>query len=159
LDKIPEEKIIYLDQSGIDSNEEFPYGYALKGKRCYGNKAGRGERISFIAALEQGKIIAPMTFKGSCNRDLFEMWLQEFLLPSVPQGSVLVMDNASWHKGGDIAKIVEDAGCRILYLAPYSPEDNPIEHWWAKIKNAIRKIMSDFLIPHDAVDHVFRLLE
>lgn len=87
------------------------------------------------------------------------MWLKDFLLPSVAKGSVLVMDNASWHKGGDVEKIVKDAGCRILYLAPYSPEDNPIEHWWAKIKNSIRKTMSDFLDPHNAIDHAFRLLE
>lgn len=153
------DKIIYIDESGIDSHEEFPYGYALKGKRCYAHKSGRcAKRISFLAGLNQDKMIAPLTYEGSCNRWLFEKWLEEFLLPSVARGSVLVLDNASWHKGGNVKNLVENAGCRILYLAPYSPEDNPIEHWWAKIKNSIRKIMQDFFNPHDAVDHIFRLL-
>jgi len=104
----------------------------------------------------QNKIIAPMTFEGSCDRSVFETWLKQVLIPELPTGSVLIMDNASFHKGGNIPEIVEMAGCSILYLAPYSPEDNPIEHYWPRIKNAARKNAEYYYNFHDAIDQAFR---
>jgi transposase len=104
----------------------------------------------------QNKIIAPMTFEGNCDRYLFETWLKKFLIPEIPKGSVLVMDNASFHKKGNIPDIVKVAGCKILYLAPYSPEDNPIEHYWPRIKNTARKNAESYHNFHDAIDAAFR---
>ena len=69
----------------------------------------------------QNTIIAAMTFEGSCDRFVFEAWLKQVLIPEIPTGSVLIMDNASFHKGGNISEIVAMAACSILYLAPYSP--------------------------------------
>ncbi len=72
---------MYVDEAGIDKREEYPYGYCEIGQRFHSLKSGRrSERVSWIAALKQGKVFAPMTFKGSCNRDLFEMWLEECLV-------------------------------------------------------------------------------
>ena len=69
--------IVYVDEAGIDNRDEYPYGYCPIGQRFYALKSGkRSERVSWIAALKQGKLIAPMTVAGSCNRDLFEMWLR-----------------------------------------------------------------------------------
>ncbi len=69
-------QIVYVDEAGIDKREEYPYGYCEIGQRFHRLKSGiwRSERVSWIAALKQGKVFAPMTFEGSCNRDLFEMW-------------------------------------------------------------------------------------
>lgn len=120
---------------GIDNREEYAYGYCKIGQRFYALKSGkRTERISWITALSQGNLFAPMTFKGSCNRDLFEMWLQECLVPQLQRGDVIVIDNASFHRSGAIDEIVAEAGCEIWYLPAYSPDLNKIEHWWFGLK-------------------------
>ena len=81
--KLPTQ-IIYVDEAGIDNPEEYPYGYCAVDQRFYALKSGkRTERVSWIAALQQGNLFAPMTFVGSCNRGLFEMWLEESLLPQL----------------------------------------------------------------------------
>jgi hypothetical protein len=73
----PITQLVYVDEAGIDNRDEHPYGYSKRGQRCYALKSGkRTERVSWIAALKQGKLFAPMTFSGSCTRDLFEMWLE-----------------------------------------------------------------------------------
>jgi len=77
-------QIVYVDEAGIDNREDYPYGYCQIGQRFYEFKSGkRTERVSWIAALKEGNLFAPMTFAGSCNRDLFEMWLEQCLLPQL----------------------------------------------------------------------------
>ncbi len=87
-------------------------------------------RVSWIAAPGQGTMLAPMTFAGSCNRDLFQMWLEECLLPQLQPGDAIILDNASFHRSQAIDQIVAAAGCELWYLPPYSPDLNEIEHWW-----------------------------
>jgi transposase len=152
--KLSPHRLVYIDEAGLADNDPISRGYAPKGQRCYAQKSGRAKkRVSFIAGLMQNKIIAPMTFEGSCDRFVFEAWLKQVLIPELPTGSVLIMDNASFHKGGNISKIVAMAGCSILYLAPYSPEDNPIEHYWPRIKNKARQNAEYYYNFRDAVDH------
>ena len=123
-------QIVYVDEAGIDNRDDYPYGYCEVGKRFHALKSGRRtQRVSWIAALRQGKLFAPMSFAGSCNRDLFEMWLQESLLPQLQSGDVMIIDNASFHRSQAIDKIVVEAGCEVWYLPPYSPDLNKIEHW------------------------------
>ena len=111
------------------------------------------ERVSVIGALMDGMFKAPFTFKGSCNSDLLNIWLQEVLLPILPQGAVLVMDNAAFHKSVKTKQLIESFGCQLLFLPPYSPDLNPIEHWWHKIKSILRP-----LIQQDA-DKLHNLLD
>ena len=86
-------------QQGIDNREEYAYGYCKIGQRFHCLKLGkRTERVSWIAALKEGKLLAPMTFEGSCNRDLFEMWLSNCLVPQLQPGDVIVIDNATFHR-------------------------------------------------------------
>ena len=99
-------------------------------------------------------LFAPMTFDGSCNRSVLEKWLEEVLLPQLSPGKVLVLDNASFHKGGRIRELVEGAGCELLYLPPYSPDLNPIEQCWGWIKARVRRSREQFKTLHDAIDHV-----
>ena len=93
-----------------------------------------------MAALKSGKVFAPMTLTGSCDRDLVEMWLEQGLLPQLQAGDVIVMDNASFHHAQTIEELVAAAGCELWYLPAYSPDYNPIELMWSKVKSILRKI-------------------
>ena len=102
---------------------EYPYGYCEIGQRFHALKSGkRTQRVSWIAALKQGLLFAPMTFLGSCNRDLFQMWLEECLLPQLQPGDIIIIDNASFHRSQYIEDVVAQAGCELWYLPPYSPD-------------------------------------
>ena len=94
--------------------------------------------------LKQGKLFAPMTNACSCNRDLFEMWLEESLLPQLQPGDAIVIDNASFHRSQAINEIVASAGCELWYLPPYSPDLNEVEHWWFVLKNWMRQRWDEF---------------
>ena len=143
LKTIKPEDIIYSDESGMDDNDVNMEGWSMKGERLHDTKKSqRTDRISFIAALNLKKLIAPFVFEGSCTRDVFETYLKEVLVPVLTPGKVLIIDNASFHKGGRIKKIIKAAGCKILYLPTYSPDFNPIEHCWAFIKGKIRKLLT-----------------
>jgi transposase len=74
-----------------------------------------------IAALKLGNLFAPMTYAGCCNRDLFELWLEQSLVPQLQPGDVIGIDNASFHHSQTIEEIVAEAGCELWYLPPYSP--------------------------------------
>lgn len=128
--KYSPEQVIYIDESGIDNNETNPYGWSKKGERCQGNRPGkRGERLSIIGALCNQKFFAPMVYQGYCTAQVIETWLEKFLLPQVTQGQVIVMDNAPFHNSRKIRELIEQAGCKLLFLPTYSPDLNPIEHW------------------------------
>jgi len=153
----PAGAIVYVDEAGIDNRDDYPYGYCPIGQRFYAQKSGkRTERVSWIAALKQGKLFAPMTFAGSCNRNLFEMWLADCLLPQLQSGDTIVIDNASFHRSQAIEEIVAQAGCELWYLPPYSPDLNQIEHWWFVLKNWMRQRRNDFESFRDCVDAAFK---
>jgi len=149
-------QIVYVDEAGIDNRADYPYGYCKVGERFYALKSGkRTERVSWIAALKEGCLFAPMTFAGTCNRDLFEMWLKECLVPQLQPGDVIVIDNASFHRSESIEEVVRAAGCEIWYLPPYSPDLNKIEHWWFVLKNWMRQRWDEFDNFRDCVDAAF----
>ena len=112
--------------------------------------------MSWIAALKQDKLFAPLTFEGACNRRLVEQWLEESLLPQLNRGDVIVMDNASFHKGQRIETLISEAGCELWYLPTYSPDLNKIEHWWFVLKNIMRQTWDDFQTFRDCIDAAFR---
>ncbi|MEO0520308.1 MAG: IS630 family transposase [Cyanobacteria bacterium P01_A01_bin.116] len=133
-------QLIYLDEAGIDDTEDYGYGWCACGQRFEAVRQGsRKKRVSFIAALHQKSLIAPMTYEGYCNRAVFEVWLEQALLPSLQPGQVIICDNATFHKGGQIEALIQQANCELLYLPPYSPDLNPIEHEWFVLKNRMRK--------------------
>jgi transposase len=112
--------------------------------------------VSWIAALKQGQLIAPMTFEGSCNRSLFEVWFQQCLLPRLQPGDVIIIDNASFHHSQLIEDMVAEAGCELWYLPPYSPDLNKIEQWWFVLKNWMRQRWDEFETFRDCVDAAFK---
>lgn len=108
-----------------------------------------------IAALNKKKIIAPLTFDGYCNKTVFEAWFEQFLTPTLQPGQTVILDNASFHKSKKISDLAERVGAEILYLPPYSPDFNEIEHQWFAIKNRIRKSIPIFNSFRLAVDSAF----
>ncbi|WP_148662818.1 IS630 family transposase [Scytonema hofmannii] len=155
LSTLPSEKIVYLDESGMDSRDEYDYGWNEKGERFHALKSGRRSgRVNMIAALCNQNLIAPFTVEGACNRTIFETWLEACLLPILEPGQVLVMDNATFHKGGRIQQLIQDAGCKLLYLPPYSPDLNKIEKCWSWLKSRIRKKLEQFDCLRDAIEDV-----
>lgn len=133
-------ELVYIDESGMDNREDYGYGWDEKGKRFHDLKSGkRSIRVSIISALCQGQLVAPLTFEDSCNRLVFEKWLEEKLLPELKAGQTVILDNATFHQSQRIRELVELAGCEIQYLPPYSPDLNKIEHYWFPIKNRVRE--------------------
>ena len=116
----------------------------------------RTQRVSWLAALKEGKLFAPLTFEGSCNRDLFENWLKNCLLPQLNPGDLIIIDNASFHKGEYIKEIVEEAKCEIWYLPSYSPDLNKIENWWGVLKTWMKQRLKEFDTVRECVDAAFK---
>lgn len=137
--------IIYIDEAGMDNHEVYDSGWGLKGERLYYMKPGeRSHRISIIGGLNNNNFIAPLVFEGYTNSAVFITYLKNVLVPVLIKGQTVVMDNAAFHKGSDIEKVIEKAGCFLKYLPPYSPDLNPIEHHWHALKNAFRKNLKTY---------------
>jgi transposase len=94
---------------------------------------------TFIAGLRRDGIVAPFVIDGPINRDAFEAYVAQVLAPELRAGDIVVMDNLSSHKGPRVSKLIEAAGARLFYLPPYSPDFNPIENAFAKLKALLRK--------------------
>ena len=139
----------------MDNRDEYGYGWNQQGERFHALKSGRREgRVNMIAALCNQNLIAAFTVEGACNRTVFETWLSTCLLPTLVIGQVVVMDNATFHKGGRIEQLIEEAGCQVLYLPPYSPDLNKIEQCWSWLKSRIRKQLEQFDCFRDAIENV-----
>ena len=94
-----------------------------------------------VAGLTNGELIAPMTYEETMTSDFFEAWFQKFLLPTLNTPSVIIMDNARFHRMGKLELLCEEFGHKLLPLPPYSPEYNPIEKTWAHIKKHLKKVL------------------
>jgi transposase len=131
--------IVYSDETGIDDNEVPNTGWAPRGERCYAEKkAERKTRYNITAALNLNSLFAPFLFEGYSTASTYETYVELVLVPALKPGMVIVIDNARFHKSKKVVELVESVGCRIIFLPPYSPDFNPIEHWWAAVKSAIR---------------------
>ena len=100
---------------------------------------GHWKTTTFVAGLRQDGIVAPFVLDGPINRDAFEAYLAQVLVPELQPGDTVIMDNLSSHKGPRVRELIEAAGARLLYLPPYSPDFNPIENAFAKLKALLRK--------------------
>lgn len=151
------EQVVYLDESGMDGREDYAYGWNARGRRFDALKSGcRQGRVNMIAALCNHQLLAPFTIEGACNRVVFEKWLESCLLPVLKPGQVLVLDNATFHRGGRIEQLVEQAGWGLLYLPAYSPDLNKIEGCWSWLNSRIRKHLSGFACLREAMEHMLR---
>lgn len=127
--------IVYLDETGFEQEVHRTHGWAAKGCKVHGcQDAHQRPRTNLIGGYVDHKLIAPMLFTGACNTAVFNEWLEHMLLPQLQVGSVIVMDNAAFHKSQRTLELIAQAGCEVLFLPPYSPDLNPIEHVWANLK-------------------------
>ena len=116
------------------------HGYSRKGERCYGSHDwGAKGRTNVIGALIGNDLLTANLLQTPLNTTIFSNWIKDSLIPKLPNNSVVIRDNATFHKGDSVKNTTEEAGHTLFYLPPYSPDLNPIEHKWAQIKAQKRK--------------------
>ncbi len=141
-----------MDETGIDRYLYREYGYAPGGQLVYGRIKGRKYARTSLVAAQMGKeIIVPCQYTGTMHHELFEEWFENHLLAALPEGTVIVMDNASFHRKKQLDCLARKCNCRLIFLPPYSPELNPIEHFWSWLKRALRKILPKLDSLDDAI--------
>lgn len=115
-------------------------GWCPRGQRLLGKAPfGHWKTMTFLAALRCDRIDAPCVVDGPINGESFGLYVEQFLLPTLKPGDVVIMDNLSSHKSPFVRKTIRSAGAKLLFLPPYSPDLNPIEQVFAKLKHLLRK--------------------
>jgi len=136
---IPPEHLIFLDESGVTTSMTRLYGRCVDGRRIReATPGGNWKILTILAALRLGGINASMTIEEASDADIFLVFVEQILCPTLNPGDVVVMDNLSSHKVTGVGEQTEARGAEVLYLPPYSPDLNPIEKAWAKIKQCLR---------------------
>lgn len=148
--------MVYIDETGIDTYLYREHARAPRGKKIIGEVSGRKfARQSIVAAKCGNEILAPFGYTGTCDAKLFNFWLENMLIPNLKPGQIIIMDNASIHKSETTKKLIKKAGCTLIFLPPYSPDLNPIERFWAKLKKKLRYIMHHFETFENAIATAF----
>jgi transposase len=133
-------KLVFLDESGVKTNMARRHGRAKKGKKVGASiPHGHWKSLTFIAGLRADRIDAPWVLDRAMNGTAFLTYLREVLGPTLAKGDVVIMDNLSTHKVAGVKEAIEATGAKLLYLPPYSPDLNPIEMMFAKLKALLRK--------------------
>jgi transposase len=134
------ERLVFIDETWASTAMARPYGRAPRGQRLRaGVPYGHWKTTTFVAGLRLSGMVAPFVLDGPINRNAFETYVEKVLLPELRPGDVVIMDNLSSHKGPNVRAMIEAAGASLLYLPPYSPDFNPIENAFAKLKALLRK--------------------
>ena len=135
------EDLVFGDESGSNKALAPRYGYAPKGKRSHGKiPRNRGRNTSILAAMNSEGLVGTMTVEGATNTEVFLTYLDQVLCPALRPGQVVILDNLSAHKNDAVRGRIEACGCRLLFLPAYSPDFNPIEHAFSKLKSFLRKV-------------------
>jgi transposase len=134
------QRLVFIDETGLNTKMTRLYGRAQTSDRCVtAVPFGHWHTNTFIAALRVGKITAPWLLDGAMNGDSFLAYLKQVLAPTLHPGDIVVCDNLSCHKVAGVAEVIETTGACLRYLPPYSPDLNPIEMAFSKIKALMRK--------------------
>jgi transposase len=133
--------LIFIDESGVNLAMTRRYARAKKGRRAYGEcPEQRGKNVTIIGALSLKGFLAPLTFAGWTDTTACKFYVNQVLVPQLWSGACVVMDNLPAHKVAAIREAIEAAGARLVYLSPYSPDFNPIENCWSKVKECLRSL-------------------
>jgi transposase len=135
----PPERLIFLDESGVTTSMTRLRGRCLGGQRLHeATPGGHWKIMTILGAMSLSGMIATMTIEEATDADIFLAYVEQVLSPVLKSGDVVVMDNLSSHKVDGVRNSIEKAGAELLYLPPYSPDLNPIEKAWAKLKQLLR---------------------
>jgi transposase len=133
-------KLVFIDETGCATNMTRLRGRAPKGQRLKARVPhGHWSMTTFTAGLRVDRLTAPMVLDGPMNAECFKAYVEQVLVPTLSSGDIVVMDNLSSHKGDDVRAAIEAAGAELRYLPPYSPDLNPIEQAFSKLKAQLRK--------------------
>lgn len=136
---ISPERLIYLDESGVTTSMTRLYARSRDGARIHeASPGGQWKILTILGALSTRGMIATMTIEEPTDADIFLAYLDHVLCPKLRPGDVVVMDNLSAHKSNGVRARIEAAAAELLYLPPYSPDLNPIEKAWSKLKTLLR---------------------
>jgi transposase len=138
--KLDARESVFVDEMGTHTSLAPTYGYSPRGERVYLEvPRNRGKNTTLTASMSVEGMGECLAVEGSITKVLFEAYVQRVLAPSLRGGQVVVMDNLSAHKGQKVRELIEARGCELIYLPPYSPDLNPIEEAFSKIKGLLRK--------------------
>jgi transposase len=133
------ERLVFIDETWASTNMARLHGRAPKGERLRaGIPQGHWKTTTFVAGLRLTGLMATMVLDGPINRDAFQAYVEQVLVRELRPGDIVIMDNLSSHKGAGIRQAIEAAGATLLFLPPYSPDFNPIENAFAKLKALLR---------------------
>ena len=134
-------KLVFLDESGVNTGMTRLYGRAAKHERVIEAVPDtRFHRTTILSSVRLDGTTIPVIFDGALNGDIFRSYINQFLAPSLNPGDIVIMDNLSSHKVSGIVETIENVGASVMFLPPYSPDLNPIELMWSKIKAILRKL-------------------
>jgi transposase len=133
-------RLVFVDEMGTNTSLAPLYGWSCRGERAR-LKAPRnwGTNLTLLASITREGIGPCLAVEGATTREVFEAYLEHVLVLSLRPGQVVVMDNLTSHKGGRVKELIEGIGCELLYLPPYSPDLNPIEQAFSKVKALLRR--------------------
>ncbi|MGH8336107.1 MAG: IS630 family transposase [Gammaproteobacteria bacterium] len=133
------EHLIFLDESGVTTSMTRLYARSRGGRRIReATPGGHWKILTILGAISLGGMFAPMTIEAATDAEIFLAYVDQVLCPALKPGDVVVMDNLSSHKVDGVRQLIENVGAAVLYLPPYSPDLNPIEKAWAKLKQLLR---------------------
>ena len=132
-------RVTCIDESGLNLAMTRLYGRAPRGERALGSAPQHcGQNVTMLGALSCTGLEAVMTVEGAADADVFRAYVQEVLCPALREGAIVLADNLSAHKATGVQEALAATGARLLYLPPYSPDLNPLERCWSKVKTFLR---------------------
>ena len=138
--RIDPRRLVFIDETWAKTNMTRLRGWCARGLPLVAKVPhGHWRTLTFLAALRHDRIDAPLVLDGPVNGQSFTAYVEQFLLPTLSPGDIVVMDNLGSHKGKAVRQLIRSAGARLLFLPPYSPDLNPIEQVFAKLKTLLRK--------------------
>lgn len=133
--------LVFLDECGVNTGMTRLYGRGIRAKRVTEAVPDmRFHRTTILSSVRLDGTTIPLVFEGALNGAIFRAYVEQFLAPSLQPGDIVIMDNLSSHKVSGILEAIEAVGASVLFLPPYSPDLNPIELMWSKIKAILRKL-------------------
>jgi transposase len=134
-------RLVFVDEMGTNISLSPIYGWAKKGERAHCSvPRNRGKNTTLLASMSMEGMGPSLAVEGATNGEVFETYVERVLAPTLRSAQVVVMDNLNAHKGERIKELIEERGCELVYLPPYSPDFNPIEEAFSKIKGLFRKV-------------------